>query len=332
MAPGVGRDPAVESRKHPHKLLALAAREPGSVTHVLELAGVVGTEQQRLGMTWHPGVAPDHEIRGHFAPELSAHDLSHLAAFQAACRLCIGGGHGGAFTFATRPLPPASAARAREVRRRSVELYAVTRSEVEAEIRARPPQRRLRAASRAKRPRRAVSRAVSRAAWGPIWRATTTARPQRRRNPRSGKPVTRALPDQTRSIAPRRSGTESLSVFSHLTDRDADICLDIYEHRFLTTPQIFQLHFSSYPRARVRAKELFVLGILNRFRPPQRPGSSPWHYVLDRLGAEIVSGLRDVEADKLYFRKNRPSNLLKSPRLRHMRDLNEGPSRHSLVG
>ncbi len=133
----------------------------------------------------------------------------------------------------------------------------------------------------------------------------------------------RAVKPQTHFISPRRYEMDSISILSKLTQRDFDICVDIYEHRFLTTTQIYQLHFPSYSRARVRLHQLHQIGVLNRFRPPKRPGSWPWHYVLDKAGAEIVSDIRDVEADKLYFRRNRPPNLVKSPRLQHMRDTNE---------
>ncbi|MCA1602383.1 MAG: replication-relaxation family protein [Acidobacteria bacterium] len=99
--------------------------------------------------------------------------------------------------------------------------------------------------------------------------------------------------------------------------------MDIFEHRFLTTHQIFQLHFPSYVRARARTFELFQLGVLDRFRPPQRPGSMPWHYVLGRLGVRMVNSSQDADVDKVYFRRNRPSRLAQSTRLRHMRQIND---------
>lgn len=76
-------------------------------------------------------------LERHFAPEISAHDLSHLSAFQAACRPSLQGGHGRAFTFRTKPLSDGSQKRADDVRRRSAELFAVSRDLVEAEIRSR---------------------------------------------------------------------------------------------------------------------------------------------------------------------------------------------------
>jgi len=80
-------------------------------------------------------------LERHFDPDLSAYDLSHLATFQAACRPCVGGGQAQAFTFRTEPLPPGSRARARAVRRRSAELFAIPRDEVEEIIESRQLER-----------------------------------------------------------------------------------------------------------------------------------------------------------------------------------------------
>jgi hypothetical protein len=70
-------------------------------------------------------------LERHFDPDLSAYDLSHLATFQVACRPCVAGGQAPSFTFRTEPLPPGSPARAEVVRRRSAELFAIPRDEVE---------------------------------------------------------------------------------------------------------------------------------------------------------------------------------------------------------
>ena len=48
---------------------------------------------------------------------LTAHDLSHLDAYQAAARLVAGSAETPAFTFRTRPLPPPVPGRARLVRK-----------------------------------------------------------------------------------------------------------------------------------------------------------------------------------------------------------------------
>jgi len=55
-------------------------------------------------------------LERHVAPELSAHDLSHLAAYTAAARLVVGGAETPAFTIATDPPVPAIPGRADQVR------------------------------------------------------------------------------------------------------------------------------------------------------------------------------------------------------------------------
>ena len=47
------------------------------------------------------------DLERHTAPVLTAHDLSHLDAYQAAARLVAGSAEQPAFTLRTRPLPPA---------------------------------------------------------------------------------------------------------------------------------------------------------------------------------------------------------------------------------
>lgn len=81
-----------------------------------------------------------------------------------------------------------------------------------------------------------------------------------------------------RSVSPRTSRARTLSrpradrvfalrVAPCITDRDREICLDIYEHTALTIHQIHQLHFSSYSRARARMFELYRLRVVERFQP-----------------------------------------------------------------
>jgi hypothetical protein len=80
-------------------------------------------------------------LERHFDPDLSAYDLSHLATFQVACRPCVGGGQAQAFTFRTEALRAGSVARAEAVRRRSAELFAISRDEVEDGIHGRQAER-----------------------------------------------------------------------------------------------------------------------------------------------------------------------------------------------
>jgi hypothetical protein len=80
-------------------------------------------------------------LERHFDPDLSAYDLSHLATFQVACRPCVAGGQAQAFTFRTEALHQGSPARAEAVRRRSAELFAISRDEVEDGIHGRQAER-----------------------------------------------------------------------------------------------------------------------------------------------------------------------------------------------
>ncbi|MFN2613300.1 MAG: type IV secretory system conjugative DNA transfer family protein [Actinomycetota bacterium] len=70
----------------------------------------------------------------HFKPLIGEHDLSHLAAYQAACRPSIEGGHGAPFTFRTIPLEAGSSDRAADVRRVSAERFAETRETIDTKI------------------------------------------------------------------------------------------------------------------------------------------------------------------------------------------------------
>lgn len=70
----------------------------------------------------------------HFHPQLSDHDLANLATYQAACKPCIAGGIGPAFTFATEPLAAVEPGRAEQVRAVAARHFGEERSAVEAEI------------------------------------------------------------------------------------------------------------------------------------------------------------------------------------------------------
>lgn len=58
-----------------------------------------------------------HHLGRHVHPEITEHDLSHLARYQAAARLVTNGALSPAFTLRTRPLPPPIPGRATAVRK-----------------------------------------------------------------------------------------------------------------------------------------------------------------------------------------------------------------------
>jgi len=67
--------------------------------------------------------------------------------------------------------------------------------------------------------------------------------------------------------------THLVSLGSRLTDRDRQIVLDCYEHNVLTTGQLQRLHFAGLRAAERRLNTLYQLRVLDRFRPPIRPGT-----------------------------------------------------------
>lgn len=73
-------------------------------------------------------------LDGFFAPHLTDYDLANLAAFQAACRPCIKGGHGPSFTFRTEPIGEAISERADEVKAASAKRFAISRRDAEARL------------------------------------------------------------------------------------------------------------------------------------------------------------------------------------------------------
>jgi hypothetical protein len=68
-------------------------------------------------------------LEAHVTPELSAHDLAHLGAFQAACRLLAGGQGLPACTLTTRPLPDPIPGRAEQVRAAARRRYGRTQAQ-----------------------------------------------------------------------------------------------------------------------------------------------------------------------------------------------------------
>jgi protein involved in plasmid replication-relaxation len=108
-------------------------------------------------------------------------------------------------------------------------------------------------------------------------------------------------------------------VASSATERDQLICVDLFEHRVLTTNQLFELHFTSLQRTRARLLQLYDMGVLWRNRPRTHLGSLPWHYTLDEIGAWIVAEHLGIELRAVGYRDDRKRTLVDSPRLGHTR-------------
>ena len=135
-------------------------------------------------------------------------------------------------------------------------------------------------------------------------------------------------PSDARALLRPRVSRELIErVSSRITERDKEICLAIYEHRFLTTHQIQRIFFASYTRARTRLLDLHQFRVLERFRPNRRTGSFPNYYVLDEVGIQIVAAIKGIDLKALGYDRNKALGQVFSPRLLHMTEVNDFFSR-----
>lgn len=72
-----------------------------------------------------------------------------------------------------------------------------------------------------------------------------------------------------------------------VTERDAEVLLDIYKYRYLSVSQIQRLHFPSLQTTYRRLRALVSLGFIKGFLAPHTPEHI---YYLDAKGAEAVAG------------------------------------------
>src|SRR5215218_2094911 len=120
-----------------------------------------------------------------------------------------------------------------------------------------------------------------------------------------------------------RSAAERLAALAgRLTDRDRTLCRLLHQHRMLTTPQLTDLAFPSRNAAEHRLAILHQLGVVDRFRPHNTPGSAPYHYVLGPLGAALLAAEADQEPAELGYRRDRALALAHSQRLSHLLGVN----------
>lgn len=109
---------------------------------------------------------------------------------------------------------------------------------------------------------------------------------------------------------------------NHLTDRDREIALALYEHRILTSSQLTLLFFSGRRRAMDRLLFLYRSRVLDRFYPP-RPfslGKPQAHWLLDEAGAHIAAACLGVNRRALAWRRR--ENWGTHPQLAHQLEVN----------
>ncbi len=105
--------------------------------------------------------------------------------------------------------------------------------------------------------------------------------------------------------APRVSAERLAELAWHVTERDREIALCLYEQQLLATDQLTLLFFSSKRRAQDRLLFLYRERVLDRFYPPSRfgAGKPQAHWLLDEAGAHLVAALLGVERKRLGWQR-----------------------------
>lgn len=88
---------------------------------------------------------------------------------------------------------------------------------------------------------------------------------------------------------------------NRLMDRDVQVILDIYRHRYLSVSQITQIRFPSIQTARRRLRVLTADDYIGGFTAPGTPETI---YYLERKGVEIVASYLQVSFDSLKWVKS----------------------------
>ncbi len=108
----------------------------------------------------------------------------------------------------------------------------------------------------------------------------------------------------------------------HLTERDREVALCLFDQQLLTTGQLALLFFSSRRRAQDRLLFLYRNRVVDRFYPPSRFGSGKpqAHWLLDEAGAILVAATLGVERKRLGW--ERRDDWASHPQLAHRLETN----------
>lgn len=123
-------------------------------------------------------------------------------------------------------------------------------------------------------------------------------------------------------IRPRTSDATIKALVRRLTDRDRHIMRLVWRHRVLTTNQLASLGWNSYNTAKQRLATLYELRALDRIRPFTAHGTSPWHYVLDTPGAEILAAEDGVTLRAFGYQRSQALAGATSSHLDHRLGIN----------
>jgi hypothetical protein len=138
---------------------------------------------------------------------------------------------------------------------------------------------------------------------------------QRRANVQS-----QSIPTPSRA---RRVGADRVfELARHLTERDREVALCLYDQQVLTTDQLTLLFFSSKRRAQGRLLFLYRQRVLDRFYPPSAFGAGKprAHWLLDEAGAHLVAASLDI--DRRHLDWQRRDDWGSHPQLAHRLEVN----------
>ncbi|GAB3734038.1 replication-relaxation family protein [Nocardiopsis nanhaiensis] len=111
-----------------------------------------------------------------------------------------------------------------------------------------------------------------------------------------------------------------LGLVCKITPRDRRILNDLYEHNVLTTHHLHQLHFEgrSVRTVNQRMRQLRLYRLVAPFRPFTHSGTSPNHWVVDRLGAQLLAVQRQSELSDLDYRADHRIRIAHNHQLGHV--------------
>jgi hypothetical protein len=108
-----------------------------------------------------------------------------------------------------------------------------------------------------------------------------------------------------------------------LTDRDRYIIRLLGEHTVLTSNQIGDIGFTNQRVAERRMQQLYRLRVVDRVRPIWRPGTAPYHWLLDEAGAVVLAADRGIQVRDLGWNRRRVlDSIMSGQRLAHLVGVN----------
>jgi hypothetical protein len=128
------------------------------------------------------------------------------------------------------------------------------------------------------------------------------------------------MPALTRT---RRIGAECVfELARHLTERDREVALCLYNEQVLLTDQLTLLFFSSRRRAQDRLLFLYRQRVLDRFYPVSNRGTGKpqAHWLLDEAGAHLVAASLDLDRKQLAWQRR--EDWRSHPQLAHRLEVN----------